>query len=195
MTQNNLEMTYYLLVSNFANDVAGPSDLNRFKYKVFSIIWQYGPTWEKKLEIQEKLRDMTEDDIMTGAWQKYNSAANPGDTPTTAIDEKGVLKYIDRQSTAYSTKGKLDGYANLVALLKNDVTNDYLRKFRVCFLQVVQPEIPLYYENADDTKDIDNNVNESLYGNYRQKYFSQIWPTAAGFVTEFKSSPFGGIIK
>ena len=34
---------YYLLYSRYANDVIASSDLNRFKYNLFSIIWQYGP--------------------------------------------------------------------------------------------------------------------------------------------------------
>ena len=45
---------YYLLYAKYANNPLANYDENQFKYKVFSLIYSYGPTWEKKLSIQFK---------------------------------------------------------------------------------------------------------------------------------------------
>lgn len=142
---------YYLLYSRFGNSVVASSDTNRFKYDVWATIFSYGPTWEKRLEIQEKLRDLTDDDLFTGATQIYNHAYNPGTAPSTnTLDE---LPAINEQNTNKHKKAKMDGYAMLMSLLETDVTEAFLDKFKKLFLKVVQPEVPLWY--VTDTIDDD----------------------------------------
>ena len=141
---------YYLLYSRFGNSVIASSDTNRFKYDVWATIFSYGPTWEKRLEIQEKLRDLTDDELFTGATQTYNHAYNPGTAPSTStLDE---LPAINEQNTNKYKKAKMDGYAMLMSLLETDVTEAFLDKFKKLFLKVVQPEIPLWYvtDTAED---------------------------------------------
>lgn len=134
---------YYLLYAYYGNSVIASSDLNRFRYNMFSIIWQYGPTWEKRVEIQKKLRQLTDDEIFTGSKQIANHALNPSTIPSTAsIDE---LTYIDAQNTMSWKRSKLEGYNQLMALLDNDVSADFLRQFRKLFLTIVEPDVPLYY--------------------------------------------------
>lgn len=65
---------FYLLYSKYGNGVIASSDLTRFKYRLFATIFQYGPTWEKRLDIQEKLRNLSDAEIMTGSRQIYNKA-------------------------------------------------------------------------------------------------------------------------
>ena len=141
---------YYLLYSRFGNSTIASSDTNRFKYDVWATIFSYGPTWEKRLEIQEKLRDLTDDELFTGATQIYNHAYNPGTAPSTStLDE---LPTINEQNTNKYKKAKMDGYAMLMSLLETDVTEVFLDKFKKLFLKVVQPEIPLWYvtDTAED---------------------------------------------
>lgn len=134
---------YYLLYSRYGNSVLASSDTNRFKYDVWATIFSYGPTWEKRLEIQEKLRDLSDDDLFTGSTQIYNHAYNPGTAPSTnTLDE---LTAINEQNTSKNKKGKMDAYAMLIALLETDVTESFLDKFKKLFLKVVQPELPLWY--------------------------------------------------
>lgn len=142
---------FYLLYGRFGNDVIASSDTNRFKYRLFSIVWQYGPAWEKKLDIQKKLRDMTEADILTGSRQIYNNATHPATEPGTNTDEE--LEYIDSQNVTKAKRGKLEGYALLLQLIDTDVTQEFLNKFQKLFLTVVQPEEPLYYITEDDNND------------------------------------------
>ena len=134
---------YYLLYSRYGNSVLASSDTNRFKYDVWATIFSYGPTWEKRLEIQDKLRNLTDDELFTGATQIYNHAYNPGTAPSTnTLDE---LTAINEQNTSKNKKGKMDAYAMLIALLETDVTESFLDKFKKLFLKVVQPELPLWY--------------------------------------------------
>lgn len=142
---------FYLLYGRFGNDIIASSDTNRFKYRLFSIVWQYGPAWEKKLEVQKKLRDMSETDILTGSRQIYNNATHPATEPGTNTDEE--LEYIDSQNVTKAKRGKLEGYALLLQLIDTDVTQEFLNKFQKLFLTVVQPEEPLYYITEDDDND------------------------------------------
>lgn len=143
ITDESANVLYYLLYAYYGNNVIASSDLNRFRYNMFSIIWQYGPTWEKRLEIQKKLRQLTDDEIFTGSKQIANHAFNPSAEPSTASLEE--LSYIDAQNTMSWKRSKLEGYNQLMALLDNDVSSDFLYQFRKLFLTIVEPDAPLYY--------------------------------------------------
>ena len=149
ISQGSAQTLYYLLYGRYGNDVIASSDINRFKYRLFGIIFQYGPTWEKRLEIQEKLRGLTEDEILTGSRQIYNNAQNPSTEPST--DTTDELQYINEQNVTKNRRGKLDAYAMLMELLRSDVTNELLTKFKILFLTVIEPEEPLYYVSEEDT--------------------------------------------
>lgn len=142
---------YYLLYSRYGNSTVASSDTTRFKYQLFSTIWQYGPTWEKKLEIQEKLRGLSENEILTGSKQIYNHAQNPSTDPD--IDTDMELQYINDQNVTKNKKGKLEGYALLWQILVSDVTETFLNQFNKLFLTVVQPELPLLYETEIEDND------------------------------------------
>lgn len=144
LSDNTIKLIYTLLYSNYGNSTVASSDENRFKSKVFTIIFQYGPTWNKRLQIQDKLRDLDLDsgDLFAGTKAIYNQALNPQTAPTT--DE---LDYINSQSTTGYKKGKLEAYENLMGLLATDVTEQFTARFKDLFLIVVQPERPLLYEN------------------------------------------------
>ena len=134
---------YYLLYARYGNSSIANSDENQFKYKIFSTIYIGGATWAKKQEIQDKLREMTEDEILAGTKAIYNHAFNPQTAPTTdTVDE---LEYINEQNTTKYKKSKLDGYALLWAILNDGVTERFLREFRYHFLVVVEPQVPLWY--------------------------------------------------
>lgn len=129
---------YYLLYARYANNPIANYDQTQWKYKIFSVIYQYGPTWEKRLAIQTSLRALTDADILAGSKAIYNSALNPGTDPSTAsLDE---LTYINSQNTTNYKKSKMDAYAQLWDLLSTDVTAEFLNRFRPCFKQFVSPE-------------------------------------------------------
>lgn len=143
LTEHNKELLYYLLVSQYSNSTIASSDINRFVFSVARIIFQYGPTWEKRLEIQKNLRELTDEEIKTGSTDIYNHAYNPSQRPTTQATEE--LSYINEQTVTKRKKGPLDAYAYIWDLLDTDVTGEFLDKFKKLFLVIVQPEKPLLY--------------------------------------------------
>ena len=141
---------FYLLYAKYGNSPIANRDVTQFQYKVFSIIFEYGPTWEKELSIQKALRDMTAADIQKGTFAMYNQALNSQNEPSTDTD--AALKFINSQNTTRYTKSPLDGYALLESLLSADVTKAFIDRFKVCFKTFVMPEQPLLYV-SEDTED------------------------------------------
>lgn len=143
---------YYLLYAKYGNSPIANLDEEQFKYKVFSTIFMYGPTWEKRLDIQQKLRSLTDAEIATGTKAIYNNAMNPGTAPSTgSLDE---LTYINSQNTTNYKKSKMDAYAQLWDLLETDVTAEFINRFRVCFKQFVKPERTwIYVTNVEEEEE------------------------------------------
>ena len=139
---------FYLLYGRYGNNPIANRDINQFKYKLFSVIFQYGPTWEKRLDVQAKLRDLDEDDIRLGSKAIYNQALNPSTEPSTASLEE--LTFINQQNTTNYKKSPLEGYAILLDLLNTDVTEEFIKKFNVCFKKFVSAERPLIYVTEED---------------------------------------------
>lgn len=143
----SLEVLYSLLYARYGNSPIANLDVNQFKAKMWSIIYQYGPTWEKRVEIQDKIRALNEDEITGGGKAVYNKAFNPDTEPSTSsLDE---INYISQQDTTNFKKSKLEGYSVLMNLLETNVTGEFIDKFKVCFKQFVMPEHPIIYESED----------------------------------------------
>lgn len=141
--QSTVGMIYYLLYSRYGNSHSAYSDENQFKFAIFSTIWQYAPTWKKRLDIQEKLRNLTEDELLRGGKAIYNHSFNPNTSPSTNTMEE--LLTINDQNTTNYKKSKLEAYANLMDILKTDVSEEFIGKFKKHFIKITAPDYPLYY--------------------------------------------------
>lgn len=145
---DNVSLLYYLLYAKYGNNPIANNDITQFKYKVYSVMFQYGPTWEKKLDIQAKLRALSEADILAGSKAIYNQALNPGTAPSTgSLDE---LTYINSQNTTNLKRSKLEGYELLVSLLDDNLTAKFIEKFNICFKKFVYPERPLLFVTDEE---------------------------------------------
>lgn len=150
ITDDNAKTLYYLLYAKYGNSTIASSDENQFKYKCFSIIYSAGPTWEKKLEIQKRLRDLKETnedgtpgDLILSASTIYNQAANPSTEPSTQDTEE--LPYINNQNVSKHKRSIIDAYGFLNSLLEEDLCSEFLERFKVLFISVVAPSEPLWY--------------------------------------------------
>ena len=155
ITDTNATTLFYLLYARYGNNPIANLDENQFKYKIFSIIFQYGPTWEKRLAIQTSLRTISDTDLLIGAKAIYNHAYNPSTAPSTgSLDE---LTYTNEQNTTNYKKSKMDAYAQLWDLLATDVTGEFLAKFQKCFKQFVKPERTfIYVTEVEEEEDEDS---------------------------------------
>lgn len=138
---------YYLIYAQYGNTPIANLDVNQFKYKFFSVVFQYGPVWEKKLDIQNKLIALSEEELLQGAKAVYNHANNPSSAPTTQTLEE--LTYIDDQNTTNYKKSKLEAYAILLETLNDRVTETFIKKFKNLFKMFVRNEHPLLYEEEE----------------------------------------------
>lgn len=140
---DNVSVVFYLLYARYGNNPIANQDINQWKFKIFSVIFQYGPTWQKRLELQAKIRSLTDDDLLTGSKAIHNHAFNPSTTPSTSSLTE--LTYINDQQTSSFKKNKLDAYTQQWDMLETDVTEEFLNKFKKCFKNFVSPEKPLLY--------------------------------------------------
>lgn len=196
---NDLSKTlYYMLYAKYGNSSIASSDPTQFKYKVFMTIYEYGPAWKKRLQIQEKLFNIdlgaADPEYLKGTMVLYNHAVNPDTAPSTSTYD--TLDGINKQTVQTTKRGMLEGYSTLLELVNTDVTAAFLNKFKKLFLTVVMPQKPLWYgpvEGDDSTADIPD-INSSLYGNYRTNTFQQIWPSVDDFIKDYTGdTEHGGI--
>lgn len=148
---DNVSIVFYLLYARYGNNPIANLDINQWKFKIFSVIYQYGPTWEKRLDLQKKIRELTDNDLLTGSKAIHNHAFNPSTTPSTSSLTE--LTYINDQQTSSFKKNKLDAYTQQWDMLETDVTEDFLNKFKKCFKNFVSPEQPLLYVSEPDEEE------------------------------------------
>lgn len=150
ISETTATLLYYLLYARYGNSTIASSDEYQFKYKVFSTIFMYGPTWEKRLELQKEIRALTLEEVQKGGKAIYNTALNPNQSPTTTSLEE--LKYINSQNTSNFVKSTPEAYAIIIDLLETDVTEEFIGRFKNLFLTVVSPELPLWYVTKENEK-------------------------------------------
>lgn len=149
---DNLQILFILLYARYGNTPISNADVNQFKFKMWSIIFEFGPTWQKELEIQKRLRELTEDELVIGAKTIYNKAFHDATAPSTnTLDE---IEFINEQNTSNYKKSKMGAYADLMTLIKSDVTNSFLAKFRILFKTIISFEFGPRIESDIEEEDL-----------------------------------------
>lgn len=149
----NVEVAYYMLYARYGNSHIANLDENQFKYRVFTIFYQYLPTLNKKMDIQDKLRslELNSDDLFEGARVIYNHSYNPSTAPSTNTTTE--LETINDQNVTKNRRSKLDGYSFLYGMLEDDLWAKFVDRFKKLFITIVQPGKPLLFENEDSAYD------------------------------------------
>lgn len=143
ITDTSARTLFYLLYAQYGNSPIANDDVNQFKYKAMSVIFKFGPTWEKRLYIQEQLRNLTEEELRTGGKQIFNHSFNPSTEPSTSTTEE--LLTVNDQNVTNSKRGKMEAYSYLNDMLETDLAGFIVDKFKTLFKQFVQPEHPVLY--------------------------------------------------
>ena len=148
ISDDSAKTLYYLLYARYGNSSIRNWDETQFKYKLFSTIFMYGPSWEKRLEVQAKLRALKDEELTLGAKQIFNHSYNPSTAPSTdTLDE---LKTINDQNVTKNQRSKLDAYNLLLSLLETDVTNEFLNKFKPLFMQIGFDEPDIFITEVEE---------------------------------------------
>ena len=144
LTPEQLTDMYYILYSQYGDSPIANSNENIFKYSLMRIANSEGPIDYKRMQIQQDLILMKDEEIEKGNTMIFNTALNPSTTPTTAtIDE---LQHINAQNVNKNKRGKIEGYQAILRLLDENLTKNFIKKFRLLFLTFVSPEGALWYE-------------------------------------------------
>ena len=148
VSENALKTLYFLLYARYGNNPIVNNDVNQWKFKIFSIIFSYGPAWERKIQIQKTLMELAEADLVVGAKQIYNHALNPSTAPkTTDLEE---LNYINDQNVTIHKKAKMEAYSILWELIHTNHTEEFLTRFKDCFSKFVGIiPVPFYIEDSE----------------------------------------------
>lgn len=151
LSDEDLTQVFYLLYARYGNDIWASSDINRAKWQCFSTIFQYAPNWKKKLEIQGRLRDLNDNEVIAGDTVINNHAFHDATAPSSQTVEE--LQYINEQSVNKNRKNKVKAYTELYLMLEDNITDVFLAKFKKLFLSVVTPEQALYYVTEDEEEE------------------------------------------
>ena len=141
-------LTWQLIASKYGNTPIRSNSESQFKMSVFSIMFSEAPTFVKKLENQEKIRDLTDAQLEAGETSISNSAANPDEEPTTSTMDE--LKYINHQNTVKQKRSKIQAIAMQTAMLEEDLSESYVRKFASLFARVYVPADYIYPTEEDE---------------------------------------------
>ena len=191
-TKGTMTTLYYLLWARYASSHIRSDYPQQWKMKLMMTVFEYGPTWSKRLEIQEKVRNMSDDEIQKGTIMTYNSAMNPDGAPTTETWD--TLQGINSQNKNLYQRGKLDSYAYIDQILKTDVTRDFIEKFKKFFDIIAAPGMKLDYDLSNiaqlqsmDLQYVSGNVNEPLFGSYMTATFEEMFPSVSDWLDFYRT--------
>lgn len=154
-----LDVAYGLLFARYGNSHSTFASEDIFRYNIFATIFMYGPAWSKRLQLQQKVRQITEEETVIGQTEISNHAQNPNTVPTTQTLEE--LNYINAQNVRKHRRNKLEAYASVMALLESDVSEEFITKFRKFFIQIIAPDTPLLYAtNPADFEPVEQETEE-----------------------------------
>lgn len=140
-----ITLTWQLVSARFGNSHMANFSESQFRLRVWQTIFQYAPTWIKKLEVQGELRGKTLAQLQEGDKAIYNTAL----APDSAISTEETA-YINQQNVTKRTKSPLAAYNELLLLLETDVTGEYIDKFKKLFGFVASPNRTSIYVTEGD---------------------------------------------
>ena len=99
----NATTLFYLIYARYGNSPIANFDITQFKYKMFSIIFQYGPTWEKRLSVQQTLRDMNLADLLANG-ELSDLFTHEGEDSSTESSTNGNTRNMTQSGTNTGTQ-------------------------------------------------------------------------------------------
>lgn len=137
-----VNLTWLLITSKFGNTPIRSNSEDQFKISVMSIMFSEAPSFVTRLIVQDKVRSLTDAELIEGETTIGNLAKNPDEVPTTSTMNE--LPYIEHQQVNKQKRSKLQAYALQLGLLENDLSETYVRKFAPLFAKVYVPAEYIY---------------------------------------------------
>lgn len=156
LTSANQTLLYYLLYAKYGNSPIANRDENQFKYKVFGTIFQYGPTWQKRLSIQDTLRGLTEQQLLAGELETLTGTDS--NTGTNVKQDSSTQNQSGNSNTLSNsdTDSERDISNTGTQTNKTDGTNITNHASNPPTSPVASATTPLTYIDSQDYNTIDN---------------------------------------
>ena len=127
-----LKTIYILLMGEYASSSIMNMSESQFRIRFWSRVMSYGGQYERELKMQQKLLNMSDDELQVSSKVIYNSAFNPSTEPST--DTMYELPTINQQNTTNHKRSLLDAYSFLEELLDDNITKKFVRRFNDLFV-------------------------------------------------------------
>lgn len=149
VSEENIRLIYALLLAAYGQSSIANETVDQFKIKLWSIVWQYAPTWVTRIDIQKRLRELPLEELKKGGKAIYNRALHPGTEPTDASLEE--LDFIDSQNVTNFKKSTPEAMAIQWDLLRDNLTKQFISRFKILFRTILRPEVDsIYTEECTD---------------------------------------------
>lgn len=146
ISEDSTKKVFYLLTAQYGDTaLLGYTNETRWKMKLFSLLYQYGLIWEKRMAIADQLAKLSLDEVQTGYQIINNHALNPQNQPTTE-----ELDYINEQNVSKTKKAKIDALMAMYENQKASYTKDFIDKFKVLFNPILTISDPLYIYGKEE---------------------------------------------
>lgn len=147
MGSDYLNTVYLLLYSRYGNSSIASSDVNRFKANLVERLCAYGPSHKKRLDIQRKIRELTEEELQKGSIDITNTARNPN----TTVEAGDLVQHINGQNQSYHKRSKIEALIYQYNFLDKDLNEDFLEAFKPLFS--IYATDPILYANYQEDEE------------------------------------------
>ena len=144
----DITVIYGLLVSEYFGSHIAHSSEDWFKLRVMQTIFEYAPTWQREMVLQDKLMKATDAELRSGAYSLHNHAMHPSTAPSTGTDDE--LTYIDDQNVNKWKKDFVKSFVEGSAGLDDSSTRRFINHFKKLFIKFIVPTGNTIYEEDEE---------------------------------------------
>ena len=139
-----LKLLFVMLTARYGDrEVLGYSNMYRWEMKLQYVIYTYGSEWYTKLQIQDELLKLSDDDLKRSNVTIQNVADNPATSPDSSTIEE--LTYINKQITNATKRDKLSILLLKYRSIGSYANEEFLKKFENLFSRFLTGDKPIYY--------------------------------------------------
>lgn len=137
------QTAYFMIMAEFASAHIKSSSIDLFKLRFCKLIFEHVPVWQREMYFQNKLLQMSDDELLAGSKAIHNHASHPGSVPSTASLE--ALSYIDAQTATNYVKNAPEAINEHIYAINYNPTDRLLDAFRGLFTDVLYASDTHYY--------------------------------------------------
>lgn len=136
------EEEWVVLMGRYGSSHIRYSNPTQFKFAFFGLNKEAQEKMRAKLKVNERLRNLTEEEALSGDEIITNVATNPDTAPSMDVYEP--LPYVSNQTGQKETRGKVAALYNWKHSLGGQAYNEWLDTFRALFRVILQEEVDVY---------------------------------------------------